>query len=347
MPASCQLPVVTSDSPALTESDYQSLMQTDDALRFPSRRRLLKALASVASVMALPKDKARRLASRFLNEAVRVPVIWLEFQDCTGDTESFIRAAQRQDPLQPTVTDPGIVDLLLDVVSVEYHETLMTAAGFRAELCREQIMTRYAGQYLVIIEGSIPIGANGAYCTIGGRSALSIAQSVCANARAIMTVGSCSANGGLPCANPNPSTAKSVLEAMPEYGSKLINIPGCPANVVNMVSSIVYLVSFGTWPTLDALKRPTFAYSVKVHDRCFRKGREEAKLFGDAKYLNGGCLKEIGCRGPDTYANCPTVKWNGGVCWPIQSGHGCISCTTSKFWDTKLSPTKPLFRANP
>lgn len=347
MPASQSLHVIPEGSSHPELLDDERLLSDIGAAGPPSRRRFLKAIAGLAAVMNLPRDAARKLASRFLAESTRVPVIWLEFQDCTGDTESFIRAAQQQDPLQPSVTDPGIVDLLLDVVSVEYHETLMVAAGQRAELCREQTMARYPGQYVVIIEGAIPVGAAGGYCTIGGRSALSIAQSVCANARAVMAVGGCSSNGGLPCASPNPSTARSVLEAMPEIAGKLINLPGCPANVVNMVASLVYLVSFGAWPTLDANKKPTFAYGTRVHDRCFRKGKETAILFGDTKYLAGGCLDKIGCRGKETYSNCPTVKWNGGVCWPIQAGHGCIGCVESKFWDTKLSPTKPLFKANP
>jgi hydrogenase small subunit len=27
------------------------------------------------------------------------------------------------------------------------------------------------------------------------------------------------------------------------------------------------------------------------------------------------------------------VKWNGGVSFPIGSGHGCIGCSEAGFWD--------------
>jgi hydrogenase small subunit len=27
------------------------------------------------------------------------------------------------------------------------------------------------------------------------------------------------------------------------------------------------------------------------------------------------------------------VRWNGGVSFPIQSGHGCIGCSEEDFWD--------------
>jgi hydrogenase small subunit len=41
----------------------------------------------------------------------------------------------------------------------------------------------------------------------------------------------------------------------------------------------------------------------------------------------------MGCKGPTTYNACSTVRWNGGVSFPIQSGHGCIGCSEEAFWD--------------
>ena len=29
------------------------------------------------------------------------------------------------------------------------------------------------------------------------------------------------------------------------------------------------------------------------------------------------------------------TKWNGGVSYPIQSGHGCIGCSEAGFWDNE------------
>ena len=34
-----------------------------------------------------------------------------------------------------------------------------------------------------------------------------------------------------------------------------------------------------------------------------------------------------------TYNSCGTIKWNNGVSYPIQSGHGCIGCSEENFWD--------------
>jgi hydrogenase small subunit len=41
----------------------------------------------------------------------------------------------------------------------------------------------------------------------------------------------------------------------------------------------------------------------------------------------------MGCRGPVTYNACAVTKWNNGVSFPIQSGHGCIGCSEENFWD--------------
>jgi hydrogenase small subunit len=27
------------------------------------------------------------------------------------------------------------------------------------------------------------------------------------------------------------------------------------------------------------------------------------------------------------------MKWNGGVSWPIESGHPCLGCSEPDFWD--------------
>ncbi len=43
----------------------------------------------------------------------------------------------------------------------------------------------------------------------------------------------------------------------------------------------------------------------------------------------------MGCKGPEANYNCPAVRWNGATSWPVKSGHGCIACASSRFWDTK------------
>lgn len=293
-----------------------------------SRRQFLKFCGLMTATLALPAHYTGRIAQA-LATSPRPPVIWLEFQDCTGDTESFLRASQ-----------PGVDELLLETLSLDYHETLMVPAGQMTEISLNDTMANYPGQYICVVEGSIPTAAGGIHCLIRGRTALSIAQEVCSNALATIAVGTCAWDGGLAAAAPNPTGAVGVKDAVPGLGT-LINLPGCPANVVNLTATLVHFLTFDSWPQTDERGRPEFAYDEEIHDECPRKRHYEAERFvwawGDEGHKQGWCLFQMGCKGPETHHNCPDVKWNDGTCWPIEAGHGCVGCAESRFWD-RMSP---------
>lgn len=304
-----------------------------------SRRQFLRSVAVVAAALAIPNRTLLAAFTQALAKNPKIPVIWLEYQDCTGESESILRAGEHTDLLSSSVVDPGIVDLLLSVISLEYHETIMAPSGAAADKSRLDTIAKYPGKYLVVVEGAIPTAANGIYCTVGGRTALSVAQETLSKAKATVALGSCAVSGCLPSAAPNPTGAKGVVEAFPSQPN-VLNLPGCPANVVNFVSSVVYLISYGTWPSQDSQHRPLFAYGRTVHQQCPRReyfdDGPHVQAWGDAAHRAGGCMVRMGCRGPRTYANCPKAKWNGGTCWPVESGHGCIGCTTARFWDANF-----------
>ncbi|MEK6781585.1 MAG: [Ni/Fe] hydrogenase small subunit, partial [Bacteroidota bacterium] len=75
----------------------------------------------------------------------------------------------------------------------------------------------------------------------------------------------------------------------------------------------------------------------RIHDSCYRRPYYDAGLFvetfDDENAKRGYCLYKVGCKGPSTYNACGIMKWNNGVSYPIQSGHGCFGCTEEKFWD--------------
>src|SRR3974390_852334 len=127
-----------------------------------SRRDFLGFCASMAAVLGLPETAGRAIAQAVESEPKPI-LVWLEFQDCAGNTESFLRA-----------THPTVADLILDSISLNYHETIMAAAASQAEAALRQTIRDNPGKYIALVEGSIPTGAGGAYCTIGGRSALDI-----------------------------------------------------------------------------------------------------------------------------------------------------------------------------
>ncbi len=293
-----------------------------------TRRDFLKFCSFMAATLGVAATETARI-SRALAAAPRLPMVWLALQDCTGDTESFLRAG-----------DPTVTNILLDLVSLDYHETIMASAGHLAERSLQDTLTKYPGGYVAVIEGAIPTALNGFYCAIGGRSARSIVQRVCGSAMKTIAVGACAWEGGWPAATPNPTAATGVKGAFPDVRN-LINMPGCPINVVNLSSILVQYLTYGSWPETDGEGRPKFAYDKEIHEKCERKEHYGEGRFvlawGDEGHRNGWCLKKMGCKGPETKHNCPSVQWNDATSWPIAAGHGCIGCATSRFWD-KLTP---------
>lgn len=259
-----------------------------------------------------------------LETSPRLPIIWLEFQDCAGCTEALTRSQS-----------PTLVDLVLNEVSIDYHETLFAAAGTAAEQARLQAMETYAGRYVLVVEGSVPTGGRGLFCTIGGRSATDILDEAAAGAAAIIATGNCAAFGGLPKASPNPTGAKGVWEIVED--KPVVNIPGCPAIPEVTTGTLAHFLVFGKLPELDALNRPKTFYGATIHDRCQRRPFYDAGKFAgsfdDEGARRGYCLYKLGCKGPTTYNACATLKWDGGLSFPIQSGHPCLGCSEPDFWD--------------
>jgi hydrogenase small subunit len=301
-----------------------------DELRYRgvSRREFLGFCASMAALLAMPEKAAGMIAAN-IEQAPKPVLVWLEFQDCAGNTESFLRASH-----------PTVADLILDSISLNYHETLMAAAGRQAEDALAKSITDYRGKYIAVVEGAIPTGAGGAYCTIGGKSALQIAHAVCSGAAATIAVGTCATFGGIPAANPNPTGALSVGAAVPGL-KNLINMSACPMNAENLTALIVYYMTMKHWPPLDQYRRPLFAYGKYIHDNCERRANFDAgeyvEAWGDEAHRHGACLYKMGCKGPATFQNCPEVQWNSGTNWPIGCGHPCLGCAEPNFWDT-MSP---------
>lgn len=288
-----------------------------------SRRALLKYATYIASLMALPPAASTAMAEA-LAKARRQSVIWLSFQECTGCTESLTRSF-----------NPTLENLIFNLISLDYHHTLQAASGTAAEAARLTAMKENAGKYLLVVDGSVSLAENGAYSTIAGITNLQMLKETAEGALAVISVGTCAAFGGIPHAKPNPTGAVPVSEVITD--KPIINISGCPPIAEAMAGTLAYLIAFGKPPELDHLNRPKAFFGESIHDRCYRRPFYErgmfAKSFDDEGARQGWCLYELGCKGPVTYNACATLKWNGGVSFPIQSGHACLGCSEPNFWD--------------
>jgi hydrogenase small subunit len=291
-----------------------------------SRRSFMSFCVGLATTMGLSSAAAQTVGKALL-QARRPSVIWLHFQECTGCSESLLRAEH-----------PTLDKLILDVISLDYHETLMAAAGHQAEEARLAAMAANKGQYILVVEGAIPTKQNGVFCKIGGKTAIELLKECAADALAVIAIGSCASWGGMPSTGPNPTGASPVAEIL---GRQVLNIPGCPPNPYNFLTTIVHYLVLGKMPDVDAKGRPTFAYGRLIHENCERRAHFDAGRFalqfGDAGHRQGWCLYKLGCKGPETYANCPTVLFGdaGPGAWPVGCGHPCIGCTEQGVGFTK------------
>ncbi|UCC45464.1 MAG: hydrogenase small subunit, partial [Candidatus Zixiibacteriota bacterium] len=243
---------------------------------------------------------------------------------CTCCSESFIRSSH-----------PVVQDVVLNMISLDYDETLQAAAGHQAEEIRERIMREHPGEYVLAVEGNAPTGDGGVYCTVAGRTFLDILKESAEGAKAIIAWGSCASDGCVQAASPNPTGAKPVHEII--HSHPIINVPGCPPIAEVMTGVLTYILTFDKLPELDRFGRPKMFYGQRIHDKCYRRSYFDAGQFvetwEDDGARKGWCLYKMGCRGPMTYNSCSTFKWNNGVSFPIGSGHGCIGCSENKFWD--------------
>jgi hydrogenase small subunit len=288
-----------------------------------SRRDFMKFCTMIAAYMGLQSSGVAQVAEA-LKTKPRLPVIWMHFQECTCCSESFIRSSH-----------PIVADIILDKLSLDYTETLMAAAGHQAEEAMHKTMKEHYGEYVLCVEGSVPLGADGVYCMIGGKSSLNILHEVAEGAKAIICWGSCASNGCVQAANPNPTRATPIHKII--KNKPIIKVPGCPPIGEVMAGTIVHILTFGTLPALDGIGRPKAFYSKRVHDSCYRRPYYDAGLyvesFDDENAKRGYCLYKVGCKGPSTYNACGVMRWNAGVSFPIQSGHGCFGCSEEDFWD--------------
>lgn len=287
-----------------------------------SRRDFLKFCTSMAALLGLEASGVAQVV-KALETKSRLPIIWLHLQECTCCSESFIRTSH-----------PILADLLFDQISLDYTETLMAPSGEQAEKSLRDTMAQYKGEYILMIEGSIPT-KDEAYCCIGGRSAKQIVDEAATGAKAVVAWGNCASAGCVQAAYPNPTGAKPVHRII--KGKQVVNVQGCPPIAEVMAGVIVHLLTFNTIPQLDSLGRPKAFYSRRVHDTCYRRANFDAGLFvesfDDENAKRGYCLYKVGCKGPNTYNSCGIIKWNEGVSYPIQSGHPCIGCSEEGFWD--------------
>lgn len=306
------------------------------------RRDFLKLCAGVAVTLGLSEALVPRIAEALESSVIGatsgklVPAIWLELASCTGCTESLAQ-----------VDTPDVASIVLDLISLNYAETLSAGAGYSLEEAKEQ--TIQAGGYLLFIEGALMEGWNGDALRIANERGTDIVKHAASNAAAIICCGSCAVDGGWQSAHPNPGGAigiQAYLNKAKAAGEidyeipPLINVPLCPSNPEHLVAVLVDYILLGTVPALNSFNQPSLMFDQTIHDNCPRRGHFEngefVYHFGSPEEAKGYCLYPVGCKGPQTKSNCPIVRWNRRSGWCIEAGAPCVGCA-------QADPTKQGF----
>ena len=291
-----------------------------------SRREFLRVAAAATAAGHMAPAALANL-EKVLRERNKPPVIWLQGSGCDGCAVSFLNS----------IHFAAVDDLLINTLDVKFQSNVMAAAGDLAVSAAQAAGTQPG--YILIIEGSIPVGAQGRYCEIWpGMTMHNAVQSFAPAASYIIALGACASYGGVTHGAPNPTQAHGVSGIIGN-DSRLINIPGCPAHPDWLVGVVSYLLTNGRIPPLDEHRRPLMYFGRRIHDDCFNKRKYCGEPIFAQKFGEEGCMEYLGCKGKHTYSDCPMRKWNSkgpglnGVNWCIGSKSPCIGCVNPNFPD--------------
>jgi len=294
-----------------------------------SRRDFLKYCASVAAMLGLSEMYVPQIAQALEDAVGKTPVVWINGQSCTGCTISTINSRE-----------PTAADIILDTISIRFMETIMASAGDLAIKTLDDTIKEEKGKYVLVVEGGVPTAEKGRFCNVGEKDGKAISfvdwvKKAGKNAHAVVAIGTCSSFGGIPSANPE-TKVKPVSEIL--EGTPVVNISGCPPHPDWFVGALVKLLLFGKdklVKDLDDHGRPLEFYGSTIHDNCPRRHWFEAGQFikdwNDPEQAHL-CLLLKGCKGPQTFADCPERHWNDGNNWCIGANAPCHGCVQPEFY---------------
>jgi hydrogenase small subunit len=318
-----------------------------------SRRDFLKFCGATATMLGLSSSAAPMIGAKIAGAAEDsglYPALWLHGGACTGCTESVAQA-----------TYPNVADIVLDFLNLVGQETIQMSSGVYTYEGNAEFIEKYAGKYILIIEGTVIEGLDGNMLRIAGHTFTEELEHAAKDAAVVIALGACAVDGGWVIAHPNPSDGTGVEQFLASKGIKtpVVNLPGCPMNPEELVSVVVEALLLVDRDAngvpdlgpivkrLDAQGRPKWLFGSTIHDNCPRRGHFEngefVYEFGSEEEAKAYCLYPVGCKGPQTYRRCPMIRWNNSVSWCVDSGGPCIGCANWN-WVDNNAPFQQRFR---
>jgi hydrogenase small subunit len=343
-----------------------------------TRRQFISYMSTAAAALGLSELQLSKLTEAMAKVGGGPRVLWLQGQPCNGCTVATAQLFHAVSPeaagvgIAPDGTirnaynaalpglgdtikkylDGGldgqtgasastadISDVLLDVIDLNYHQTLMSAAGY---LSTDSLLAESPG-FVLAIEGSIPddashkIGADA--CHIGTSSTAEVTMAAAVRllapkSAAVICVGQCASFGNWPAARNQkweahklagqpdkyrPSNAMSVPDflAVNSPSTPYVRVSGCPLRAEEMYLVVAQaLANLNTLvASFDSWNRPKQLFGVDlynkpIHNRCVNKvdfvnGRFATEWGENVPgSVNGGCLAKLNCKGPSSWRSC-------------------------------------------
>lgn len=298
------------------------------------RRDFLKLCAGTmaglgASQMAHPSV----LAALEKAASGKTPCIWLQGCGCTGCSVSILNSVH-----------PSIADVLLKIISMEYHPTIMGCEGETAFEHMLHIAEENQGKFILFLEGSIPT-KDERYCIIGEAhekeySLGETLRTIAPKAAACVALGACATYGGIPGAKGNLTGCVGLAPYLQQQKIKapVVNIPGCAPHPDWMVGTLAFALENGLdalVKNLDEHGRPKMFFGKNIHDNCPYLPAFESEKFAE-DFNKPGCKYALGCKGPASSSDCYKRIWNSGVNWCVENSV-CIGCVEPG-WPDSFSP---------
>lgn len=221
-----------------------------------SRRIFLKFCTGVAASLGLPAGSAMAIAKAVADPKRWPPVIWLHGQECTGSTEALLRSEQ-----------PSFEHLILDLISLDYHQTLDAGAGHQVEPIKKKSMEENKGKYLLAIEGAIPAKTKGFIAKLQAKPFLISLMRLLKMLRRLLHLAP--AQAGVQSAAPNPTGAQGAPQVLAD--KTVVTIPGCPPNPANFIGTVLFFVTYGKLAPIDDKGRAKRAYGRLIHENGYRR----------------------------------------------------------------------------
>ena len=309
-----------------TVPEFQGMLES----RGVSRRSFMKLCGTLAVMVGLGEAAAPRVAQALEESVIGAsqgdlyPVIWIEGASCTGCTEAFAQ-----------IDAPDPASIVLEMISLNYSETLSAAAGWSMEEAKEQTIA--AGNYILIYEGAVLNGWDGNALRIAGKTGNEHLIEAAEKANAVVALGSCAVNGGWMAAIPTPRTlrASSSFEGAGhrDPGHQYSRLPSEPRMAVRHSRRGS---SAQQAPELNAENKPAQIFGQTVHDNCQRRGHFEN---GEFVYQVPGLPKK-----PRATAS---ILWAAAVLRPRRTAASCVTTIVAAGASKQALPASVVARRTP